>query len=398
MKTRKHTRILALILLIFTAFLAVGCSNDPDQTTTPTAVAGNAQSDLELHFLDVGQGLSIFAKSGDQTMLYDGGDRDYSSFVVSYLKQQEVTDLDYVIASHYDSDHINGLIGALHTFTADTIIGPDYAPDTKTFRSLISQVSELGKEVLHPQPGDSFQFGDATITVLAPYTVSSNSNNNSVAIRIDYGQNSFIFTGDAEHTEETAMVDSGMNLECDVLVLGHHGSASSTSWDFLEKTVPAYAVISCGLGNSYGHPHEETMEKMESMEIELFRTDRQGTIIAVSDGDTISWNMEPSHDYASGDDDNTAAEAAKSAAAPAADSSAADPSQAQSSGIEADGADSAASGTAADFYVLNIRSKKVHLPSCSSVSRITAENYDESHDTLEDILAAGYDRCKNCLP
>ena len=121
-----------------------------------------------------------------------------------------------------------------------------------------------------------------------------------MAIKLTNGDNSFIFTGDAENTSEKAMCESGIDLSCDVLVPGHHGSATATSWDFLQATVPEYAVISCGAGNSYGHPHKDTMDKLADMGIQVFRTDEQGTVIAVSDGNNIEWNQSPCNDYSAG--------------------------------------------------------------------------------------------------
>ena len=120
-------------------------------------------------------------------------------------------------------------------------------------------------------------------------------------IKLENGSNSFIFTGDAEETSEQDMISTGMNLDCDVLSIGHHGSASSTTWDFLEATSPSYAVISCGVNNQYNHPSAETMGRLSDMEIPVFRTDKQGTIIAVSDGTTINWSQNPCNDYSSGD-------------------------------------------------------------------------------------------------
>ena len=140
-----------------------------------------------------------------------------------------------------------------------------------------------------------------SFTVMAPDGISQNSNDNSVVIRLVNGNNSFMFMGDAEETSEQDMISTGMNLDCDVLSVGHHGSASSTTWDFLEATSPSYAVISCGINNQYNHPSADTMERLSDMGIPVFRTDKQGTIIAVSDGTNISWSQEPCDDYSSGD-------------------------------------------------------------------------------------------------
>ena len=154
--------------------------------------------------------------------------------------------------------------------------------------------------VQYPSVGETFDFGTGSFTVLAPNGISQNSNDNSLVIKLENGSNSFIFTGDAEETSEQDMISTGMNLDCDVLSVGHHGSASSTTWDFLEATSPSYAVISCGINNQYNHPSADTMGRLSDMGIPVFRTDKQGTIIAVSDGTNISWSQEPCNDYSSG--------------------------------------------------------------------------------------------------
>ena len=155
----------------------------------------------------------------------------------------------------------------------------------------------------HPAVGTEFSLGDGSFVILAPETVKANeSNDNSVAIKLIHGENVFLITGDAEYKSEENMCNSGIDLDCDVLVPGHHGSATATSWLLLQHAVPEYAVISCGEGNSYGHPHEDTMEKLESMEIQVFRTDKQGTVSVVSDGTTLEWSQEPCNDYSPGEE------------------------------------------------------------------------------------------------
>ena len=181
-----------------------------------TETVGN----LEVHFLDVGQGLSVFIESDGHYMLYDGGDSSKSSFVVSYLKDQGVQTLDYVVASHYDSDHLNGVIGALHAFDIDIVIGPDYVHDSNLYQSFMDTVSSISKNVEHPSVGTEYSLGNSKFVILAPANISSDSNNNSVAVKIVNGENSFILTGDAESSSESAMCNSGLNIDCDVLCVG----------------------------------------------------------------------------------------------------------------------------------------------------------------------------------
>ena len=232
---------------------------------------------------------------GDDVLVYDGGNSDAASYFVSYLKDEGVEDIDYMIASHYDADHLNGLVGALHAFDTETIIAPDYKHNSKLYTSFYNTLSSQNKEVTYPEVGQEYEFGEGSFTVLGPTQIRDDSNNNSVVVRLDYGDTSFLFTGDAESKEEKDIIAANEDLDCDVLSVGHHGSASSTSWDFLEQVLPEYAVISCGVNNSYGHPDPDTIEKLESIEAQIFRTDLQGNIIAISDGETITWNNVPSN-------------------------------------------------------------------------------------------------------
>ena len=300
----KPHKVISLMLLFTLLCSITACSSTESETSSTQPDTAEQEVvveqediteepqtyDMTVHFLDVGQGLSILAQSDDQTLIYDGGDSDKSSFVVAYLKEQGVTDIDYLISSHYDSDHVNGLIGCLNAFDVENVICSDYVHDSNTYQSFINTAQSKGLELQHPAVGTAFTFGTGSFEILAPSEIDQNdSNNNSVAIKLTNGDNSFIFTGDAESSSESAMCASGINLDCDVLVPGHHGSATATSWEFLESTVPEYAVISCGTDNQYGHPDKDTMDKLQSMDIQVFRTDKQGTITVTSDGTNLTW-------------------------------------------------------------------------------------------------------------
>ena len=288
-KNKLISLFLSLFLLLFT--LA------PQATLTVNA---ETNGEIAVHFLDVGQGNAILVQSGGQNLLYDGGDQNHADEVVSYLQQQNVQTIDYMISSHYDEDHLGGLIPCLNTFEVSNVLGPDYVHTSNLFNTFMNTATANAIIVQYPSVGDTFDFGTGSFTVLAPSGISQNSNDNSLVIKLENGSNSFIFTGDAEETSEQDMISTGMNLDCDVLSIGHHGSASSTTWDFLEATSPSYAVISCGVNNQYNHPSAETMGRLSDMEIPVFRTDKQGTIIAVSDGTTINWSQNPCNDYSSG--------------------------------------------------------------------------------------------------
>lgn len=294
-KSNKYYLIALAIVLLVNLFTGLG-----DDESNKGSITGGEET-LQVHFLDVGQGLSIVAQLGDEVLIYDGGDRETSSFVVSYVEDLGITEIDYMISSHYDADHVAGLIGCLNAFDVKNVIGSDYEHTSKLYTSFIDAVKEEGLKMQYPEVGTTYAFGDAVITILAPKEIGKDSNANSVAIKLSYGESDFIFTGDADYGSEREMVASGIDLDCEVLSLSHHGSSTGNSSLFLEKTTPEVAVISCAKGNNYGHPHVEVVELLEVMEIDVFRSDVQGTVIATTDGKHITWSEEACNDYSDGD-------------------------------------------------------------------------------------------------
>jgi beta-lactamase superfamily II metal-dependent hydrolase len=311
----KRTKLFSIILFVWIILSIIGCGDFNEKETTPANYTANekaagtpkvtessdAAGEMTVHFLDVGEGLSVLVQTKEQNLIYDGGDGQSSSFVVSYLKKQGVKKIDYLISSHYDSDHLSGLIGCLNAFEVDHVIGADYKHDSDLYQSFMDAALEKELSVEHQAVGSSFLFGTSSITFLSPSAIQEESNANSVVIKIQHGDHRFILTGDADIAAELCMCASGIDLDCDVLSIGHHGSASSTSMEFLEKTLPDYSVISCSSNNQYGHPHKDVLDKLSVMETELFRNDLQGTIIATSDGETLSWDQKPCNDYTPGD-------------------------------------------------------------------------------------------------
>lgn len=342
---------------------------------------------MAVHFLDVGQGLSILVQSEGQNLLYDGGPRSASSYVVSYLQEQNVSEIDYLISSHYDEDHVSGLIGCLNAFQVDNVIGADYIHDSSLYGSFMDAVAAHGLEVQHPAVGAEYTFGSGEFTILSPKEISKESNANSVAIKLTNGENSFVFTGDADFNCEADMVNSGLDLSCDVLSVGHHGSATSTSWDFLQAAVPEFAVISCGAGNMYGHPHEETMEKLSDMGIQVYRTDEQGTIVVSSDGNSLSWNMDPCNDYTSGDGKSPAGESETQGFAGEQYDE-----QGESNDTDSIEADSAQNSQEEMVWISATGSKYHSIPDCGNM------NPDKAYqEPLSQAEAQGYEACKKCF-
>lgn len=352
---------------------------------------------LTVTFLDVGQGNAVLVENDGLYMLIDGGDREYSSYVVSYLQQQGVEELEYVVSSHYDADHLNGIVGALHVFDCELFLAADYTTDTKVYESLLSVIDEKDIPVEYPDMGDTYIFGDAEFTIVCPDDYSySDDNDNSVGIRLVYGENSFLILGDAGTRVEEMLLQSGLELESDVYLASHHGSAGSSSMAFMEVVNPKAVVISAGLGNSYGHPTEAVLYRVEKMGAQLYRTDLQGEIIVTSDGSNLSWNAAPVEDYRSGDDISVeSGKAGSDSVQGSTDTSGNDSIKSDTGASEGAGIKSS---TDVNIYVLNLNTQKFHYPSCSSVSDMNEENKAEFEGSREELLEAGYAPCGRCKP
>ena len=256
--------------------------------------------DLTIHFLDIGQGDCTLLTQGDHAMLIDAGDNDQGTKVQSYLEYLGISSLDYLVLTHPDADHIGGADVVIYKFDCSTILMPEKKADTRTYDDVIQAMKSKNYTAVHPEVGDTYAFGESSFTVLSPAKNYQDSNDCSIVLRLTHGSNTFLFTGDAEEEAEADMLTSGMDLSADVLKVGHHGSHSSTSDAFLKAVSPAYAVISCETGNSYGHPHAETLNKLRAAGVQMFRTDEQGTITVTSNGSTLTWNASPSDNWVSG--------------------------------------------------------------------------------------------------
>ena len=333
-----------------------------DVIPSPAASAGQTLDEnapLQVHFIDVGQALSVLVECDGQFMLYDGGNVDDGSLVVSYLQQQGVEELQYVFCSHAHEDHVGGLAAALAYFPAHHVYAPVTEADTKCFRDFVKYTQQQGLSVEVPAAGTVWQLGSATITQLGPVAQYSDTNDTSLVLRLDYGSTSFLLTGDMEADAERDLVNTGANLKADVLQVGHHGSSTSTSYIFLNSVLPEMGVISCGVNNKYGHPHEETLSILRDAGVDVYRTDLLGTITIGSDGQNYTVGTE-----------HTATDA------------------------QLNPTDPAASGPAQQGYIGNVNSKKFHLPSCPN---LPAEKNQILFSSYDEAVAAGYTPCGTCI-
>ena len=251
-----------------------------------------ADGDLAVHFIDVGQGDSALIITPEQKiMLIDAGTFESKDYLTEYLKACKITSIDYFVLTHPHADHIGGAAQIFDEFEVTNVILPDAVTDTSTYKKVLRKIEAEDCGVITPEPKKEYSLGNARFTILGPVdTYPDVLNNMSVVIRLDYGSTSFLFTGDAETQSETDMLDyfPASYFQADVLKLGHHGSSTSTSDEWLAAVRPKYAVVSCGKNNDYGHPHREIVSKLQTSGITWFRTDESGSIVMSSDGKKIT--------------------------------------------------------------------------------------------------------------
>lgn len=243
---------------------------------------------LYVDFIDVGQGDSILIRtSGDDAILIDAGTSSSKDHIIEFLNSKEVDDIDLFVLTHPHADHIGSAKAVIEEFAVDKILMPNAVSTSKTFEDLIDTIAEKEIETEEAEVGKKYVFGEAEFTVLAPIGKFDDLNNMSVVLHLTYGESTFLFTGDAEIISEERIIQSGFDIDVDLLKVGHHGSSTSTSDEFLNTTTPLFAIISVGEGNSYNHPSKSTLEKLERLNITVMRTDILSDITFASDGKNI---------------------------------------------------------------------------------------------------------------
>jgi len=359
--TRKTaTRLFVSVLILFSLFAAAGLFlSHRGVAETPKLV---------LSVIDVGQGDSILTEfPNGQSMLVDAGSRSSGSTVANYLRQRKVSKIDILVASHPHEDHIGGMLAVLDAFQIGKVWDSGYVHGSRTQENFLGTVRAKGIRFGTPKAGFTQDIGDTRIDVLAPVRAlsgtNSDANNNSIVIRLTYGQISFLLTGDME-TEERNTVSSWPKTT--VLKVAHHGSRNGTDRYFLSAMSPQIAVISYGAGNSYGHPHAETVSALQNAKVKIYSTADSGTVQLSTDGKTVSVKtLGPSQKSRIGS------------------SSKKQPSL------------QAGSGDGAGNYIGNVNSKIFHLPNCSS---LPAEKNRIYFNTRDEAINQGYRPCKKCNP
>ena len=262
---------LAALLAAAAAFLYYAVS----QYLAPAAPPG----ELEVHFIDVGQGDAVLLRCDGDSALVDAGTPDCRESLLEYLQEQRLEEPKYVFASHPHADHIGSMAAVIDAFGCQTFVMPDMVSYTRAFETMLDSVERCGAETRLGQAGDTFELGQAQLELLWPAKgyEADDANNISLVIRVTYGPYSFLLTGDAETPVEKEFASSAAPVT--VLKAGHHGSKTSSSKTLLDVIQPEYCVVSVGAGNSYGHPSQEVLDRLERMGCQIYRTDLQGTVV-----------------------------------------------------------------------------------------------------------------------
>lgn len=284
-KKKKEYKFLRLILIVLVTIYSLYLK-EIDSTYSMTN--NNVNSNLIISYLDVGQADSILIENNNEYMLIDAGNNNDGELLVKYFKDKKISNFKYVVGTHPHEDHIGGLDDIINNFDIGTIYIPDAITTTKTFMDVLEAMEMKNMTYNVPKIEETFTLGESLITVLYTGTDTKDLNNTSIVLRLDFGNTSYLFTGDATEKTENILLKNNLNLKADVLKVGHHGSRYSTTDDFLRKVNPKYAVISVGKDNTYNHPEDIILNKLNTNNIETYRTDIEGTIIITSDGKDIN--------------------------------------------------------------------------------------------------------------
>lgn len=277
---------IALCACTVVCIIAAGCSAPSGQPEIGSDLSG----DLVVHFLDVGQGDSILLQFRDKTMLIDAGERGMADRIIAYLGDQNVERLDVVVATHAHSDHIGGLRDVISAYPVGEFVDAAQPHSTATYENLLTLIEEEGIPYTAAERGQTIALDpDLDILILNPAAEPiGDINQDSVVLKVTYNEISYLFVGDAEKPAEESMMEAGLDLDADVLKVGHHASRYGTSAEFLSTVSPAISVIQVGAGNSYGHPHEETIERLEAAGSRIYRTDLDGNVVIATDGTKLT--------------------------------------------------------------------------------------------------------------
>ena len=289
-KSKKNDKqiitIISFIIVLATAILGGELFLKTDKNSEAVQTSSNVSLDkLKVDFIDVGQADSILVSNKDETMLIDAGNNENGKDIVDFIKSKGITKINYLIGTHPHADHIGGLDDVINSdLEIANVYMPKIQTNTKTFEDVLDALKNKNLKVTAPSKGDTFKIGDANCEVMTDSILDKdNLNLSSIVIRLEFGENSFLFMGDAETENEKTINWPKTNL----LKVGHHGSNTSSSQNFLNQVKPEYAIIMAGKDNSYGLPKQKILDRLNKIGAKIYRTDELGTIIMISDGKTI---------------------------------------------------------------------------------------------------------------
>lgn len=390
---KKYPKVLSFILAIvcITAFSSCDVLDavltTSDTNTTQTDTNSSADGGFTVHMIDIGQGDSILLECNDEYMLIDAGELGQGGIVNDYLKDHNVTQLDYALITHPHSDHYGGMLDVLknESVTTKNIVMTEAMNTTRTWEKLVDYIDQKNYNVIFPKTNDTITLGNTTLTMYVPEIVKD-LNNCSIIVRAEYNGMSAIFTGDAESSEEKLILDEGFNVQANLLKAGHHGSRTSTNKKFLSAVNPQIALISCGKNNDYGHPHKETVKKFNDANIPMYRTDELGSIVVTFNNSNMSLSTTSgtSEEIAISQTDTTTTESKTS-----------DETSSNTSSKTSTTTKKATQKTAK--YVGNKNSKVLHTKDCATVSKMSDAN-KVYFNTYDEAIAQGYTPAKDCNP
>ena len=283
-----NTIIILLLVLISLAYTKKELVDNKENTNEKAVSILKTNSNLEVYYFDVGQADSILIRENDNNILIDAGNNEDGEKLVNYLKKDlNIEKFNMVVGTHPHEDHIGGLDNVVDSFDIDTILMPNATSTSKTFENVLDSIEKKDYKITVPKINEEFNYNNINIKVLYTGTDEKDLNNTSIVLKLTYQNNKFLFMGDATSKVEKKLLNE--DIKSDVLKIGHHGSEYSTTKNFLDKVNPQYAIIEVGKNNTYKHPKETTLDKLNKKNIKIYRTDIDGTIKVTSDGNNLKF-------------------------------------------------------------------------------------------------------------